>query len=93
VPNSDNLIAVVEHLIAVYFVQNKLSFMMEAADRSEGDKRGGHAAQLKFGRFVLQEIAQFPVDKKVQVKEDGSGDEENNIFYLSRFIDTGGGHQ
>ena len=33
---------------------------MEVATRTEGDKKGGHLAQLKSGRYVLREIAQCP---------------------------------
>lgn len=60
VSNADNLGAVLEPLILGYFVQNDFSFMIDAADRTGGDKKGGHLAQLKSGRYVLREIAQCP---------------------------------
>jgi UTP--glucose-1-phosphate uridylyltransferase len=58
VSNADNLGAVIDPSILGYFVQKGLSFMMEVADRTERDKKGGHLAQLKSGRFVLREVAQ-----------------------------------
>jgi len=60
VSNSDNLGAVPDPAILSYFIQKGLPFMMEVADRTEGDKKGGHLAQLKSGRYVLREIAQCP---------------------------------
>lgn len=64
VSNADNLGAVPEPAILGYFVQNRLSFMMEVADRTDGDKKGGHLAKLKSGRYVLREIAQCPPDDR-----------------------------
>lgn len=60
VSNSDNLGAVLDPAILGYFVKNELSFMMETADRTESDKKGGHLARLTSGRYVLREIAQCP---------------------------------
>ena len=34
--------------------------MMEAADRTESDKKGGHLAQRADGRLILRESAQCP---------------------------------
>jgi len=60
VSNADNLGAVLEPSVLGYFVNNNLSFMMEAADRTKRDKKGGHLARLKSGRYILREIAQCP---------------------------------
>jgi UTP--glucose-1-phosphate uridylyltransferase len=60
VSNADNLGAVLEPSLLGYFVQHGLSFMTEAANRTEGDRKGGHLAQVKSGRYVLREIAQCP---------------------------------
>jgi len=60
VSNSDNLGAVMEPAILGYFVKNNLTFMMEAADRTDSDKKGGHLARLAPDRYVLREIAQVP---------------------------------
>ncbi len=59
VSNSDNLGAVIDLAILGYFAQNQLPFMMEVADRTEMDKKGGHLAKRKTdGQLVLRESAQ-----------------------------------
>jgi UTP--glucose-1-phosphate uridylyltransferase len=61
VSNADNLGAVLNPLVLGYFVANKLSFLMEVADRTPADRKGGHLAQwLSDGRLVLRESAQCP---------------------------------
>lgn len=60
ISNADNLGAVLEPSILGYFIDHKLSFMMEAADRTRRDKKGGHPALLKSGDYILREIAQCP---------------------------------
>lgn len=60
VSNADNLGAVLEPAILGYFIRNRSSFMMEVADRSKADQKGGHLAQLRSGRYVLREVAQCP---------------------------------
>lgn len=63
VSNSDNLGAVIDTAILGYFVKNHLPFMMEAADRTEADKKGGHLAILRnTGQLILRESAQCPRD-------------------------------
>ncbi|MCB0197913.1 MAG: UTP--glucose-1-phosphate uridylyltransferase, partial [Anaerolineae bacterium] len=62
VSNSDNLGAVMDTAILGYFAQNNLPFMMEVADRTEADKKGGHLAQLPDGQLILRESAQCPPD-------------------------------
>jgi UTP--glucose-1-phosphate uridylyltransferase len=64
VSNIDNLGAVIDPAILGYFIENNFSFMMETADRTANDKKGGHLAQLKSGRYVLREIAQCPQNNK-----------------------------
>ncbi|MFQ5436929.1 MAG: UTP--glucose-1-phosphate uridylyltransferase, partial [Anaerolineae bacterium] len=59
VSNADNLGAVIDKTILGYFAQNRFPFMMEVADRTEMDKKGGHLA-LQDGRFLLRESAQCP---------------------------------
>jgi len=63
ISNSDNLGAVVDEAILGYFAQNNFPFMMEVADRTEADSKGGHIARLKNGRLALREIAQCPEDE------------------------------
>ena len=63
VSNSDNLGAVIDTAILGYFVENKLPFMMEVANRTEADKKGGHLAKLRdTGQLILRESAQCPRD-------------------------------
>jgi len=58
--NSDNLGAVMDETILGYFATHELPFMMEAADRTEADRKGGHLAQLPDGQLILRESAQCP---------------------------------
>lgn len=60
VSNADNLGAVVDLAILGYFVDNEIPFMMEVADRTEMDKKGGHLAQRLDGQLILRESAQCP---------------------------------
>ncbi len=60
VSNADNLGAVLDPAILGYVVENKIPFLMEVADRTEMDKKGGHLAQRTDGQFVLRESAQCP---------------------------------
>jgi len=60
VSNADNLGAVVDLSILGYFVDNEIPFMMEVADRTEMDKKGGHLAQRLDGQLILRESAQCP---------------------------------
>ncbi len=67
VANSDNLGAVLEARILGYFAQNNFPFMMEVADRTEMDKKGGHLAQRPprtggGSQLILRESAQCPDD-------------------------------
>ena len=59
VSNSDNLGAVVDSRILGYFVDHKLPFMMEVADRTAADRKGGHLAKrAEDGQLILRESAQ-----------------------------------
>jgi UTP--glucose-1-phosphate uridylyltransferase len=60
VSNSDNLGAVVEPRIAAWFEREGLPFVMEVADRTESDRKGGHIASRRGGGLVLRETAQTP---------------------------------
>ena len=68
VSNADNLGAVVDVTLLGYFAANQFPFMMEVADRTEMDKKGGHLAQ-RGGQFVLRESAQCPVEDQVQFQD------------------------
>jgi len=57
ISNADNLGASLDLNILGYFAEQDASFMMEVADRTEADKKGGHIA-LQEGRLILRESAQ-----------------------------------
>lgn len=60
VSNSDNLGAVLDIAILGYFADQQIPFMMEVADRTPMDKKGGHLARQKDGQLILRESAQCP---------------------------------
>lgn len=63
ISNSDNLGATMDESLLGYFAENGLSFMMEVAQRTPTDMKGGHLARYLDGRLVLREIAQCPDDE------------------------------
>jgi UTP--glucose-1-phosphate uridylyltransferase len=60
ISNSDNLGGLMDEAILGYFASHGFPFMMEVADRTEADIKGGHLARFKTGGLVLREIAQCP---------------------------------
>jgi UTP--glucose-1-phosphate uridylyltransferase len=60
ISNVDNLGATVDPSLLGYFAAQKFPFMMEVADRTPNDQKGGHLARRLDGRLVLREIAQCP---------------------------------
>jgi UTP--glucose-1-phosphate uridylyltransferase len=61
VSNSDNLGAVLDPRILGWFAQSGAPFLMEVADRTPSDRKGGHLARRRAdGALVLREIAQTP---------------------------------
>ncbi len=69
VSNCDNLGAVVDEHILGYFAAERLPFMMEVADRTEADRKGGHLARLKDGRLTLRESAQCPEGEREEFQD------------------------
>lgn len=63
VSNSDNLGAVLDMGILGYFAQEKLPFLMEVANRTPADRKGGHLAQRPDGQLILRELSQCPPDE------------------------------
>jgi UDP-N-acetylglucosamine pyrophosphorylase len=59
VSNSDNLGATLEPALLTYFAESKKSFLMEVAERTPSDRKGGHLAERN-GRLLLREFAQCP---------------------------------
>jgi UTP--glucose-1-phosphate uridylyltransferase len=60
ISNSDNLGATLDLGILGYIAGQSIPFLMEVADRTEVDKKGGHIARLRNGQLTLREIAQCP---------------------------------
>ena len=58
ISNADNLGANMDLSLLGYFAEQDASFMMEVADRTVADKKGGHLAQFKEGGLLLRESAQ-----------------------------------
>lgn len=59
VSNSDNLGATADAGLLGYFAESGLAFLMEVAERTPSDRKGGHLARRKSnGRLVLREVAQ-----------------------------------
>jgi UTP--glucose-1-phosphate uridylyltransferase len=63
VSNSDNLGAVLDLRILGWQAEENIPFLMEATDRTEADRKGGHLARLRSGGLVLREVAQCPPDE------------------------------
>ncbi len=60
VSNADNLGATVDLSILGYFASEKLPFLMEVAERTPADSKGGHLACSATGGLLLREVAQCP---------------------------------
>jgi UTP--glucose-1-phosphate uridylyltransferase len=61
VANADNLGATLDERILGWFAREQLPFVMEVADRTGADRKGGHLARRREGGgLVLREIAQTP---------------------------------
>jgi len=59
ISNSDNLGGMMDETTLGFFASHKFPFMMEVADRTKADIKGGHLARLRnTGGFILREIAQ-----------------------------------
>ena len=72
VSNSDNLGAVLDPRILAWFADSAAPFLMEVADRTSSDRKGGHLARRRTdGGLVLREIAQTP-DEDVDAFQDTS---------------------
>lgn len=64
VSNADNLGAVFDTTLLGYMVSNGIDFMLEAADRTPADRKGGHLCRLPDGRLALRESAQCPPEEQ-----------------------------
>ena len=63
VSSSDNLAAVLDPRILAWIAEEEAPFVMEVADRTAADRKGGHIARRRSdGGLLLREIAQTPSD-------------------------------
>ncbi|MCS7038277.1 MAG: UTP--glucose-1-phosphate uridylyltransferase [Anaerolineae bacterium] len=69
VSNADNLGAVLEPVLLGYFVQRGLPFLMEVADRTPADRKGGHLARRREGGLILREAAQCPPEDEAAFQD------------------------
>jgi UTP--glucose-1-phosphate uridylyltransferase len=63
ISNSDNLGARLDESLLGYFAHNQFPFMMEVAQKTPADIKGGHLARHKNGRLILREATQCPKDE------------------------------
>ena len=63
ISNSDNLGARIEDRLLGYFAEMGFPFMMEVAEKTPADIKGGHLARHKNGRLILREAAQCPKEE------------------------------
>jgi UTP--glucose-1-phosphate uridylyltransferase len=62
--NSDNLGAGIDETLLGYFADKRLPFMMEVAEKTPSDVKGGHLARHRgSGRLMLREAAQCPSEE------------------------------
>lgn len=61
--NSDNLGAGIDEALLGYFAEKSLPFMMEVAEKTPSDIKGGHLARHRNGRLILREAAQCPKEE------------------------------
>jgi UTP--glucose-1-phosphate uridylyltransferase len=69
--NSDNLGAVLDPRLLGFMVESGTDFVMEVADRTSADRKGGHLCRLDDGRLALREAAQCPPDELDQFRDVG----------------------
>ncbi len=71
VANADNLGASISEPILGHMAGENLEFLMEAADRTEADRKGGHLALGPDGRPLLRESAQCPPEERDEFQDIG----------------------
>jgi len=68
--NSDNLGGILEPRILAWFAAERLPFVSEVVDRTDGDKKGGHLARRRSdGHLLLRETAQVPDDDQAAFED------------------------
>lgn len=69
VSNADNLGATLDLSILGHFIKSGKTFMMEVADRTAADRKGGHLATSLNGGLVLREKAQCHPEEEDQFQD------------------------
>ena len=69
VSNSDNLGAELDLQILGYVAAHQVPFLMEVADRTASDRKGGHLAQRPDGQLILRESAQCPPAEEAEFQD------------------------
>ncbi len=69
VSNADNLGAVLEPAILGFMIAERADFLLEAADRTAADRKGGHLCRLRNGRLALRESAQCPPEAEAAFQD------------------------
>ncbi|MBL9129533.1 MAG: UTP--glucose-1-phosphate uridylyltransferase, partial [Verrucomicrobiales bacterium] len=70
VSNSDNLGATVDARLLRSFVEGGSSFVMEVAERTPADRKGGHlAVRAASGKYLLRESAQCPKEDEAAFQD------------------------
>ncbi|MBW1842484.1 MAG: UTP--glucose-1-phosphate uridylyltransferase [Deltaproteobacteria bacterium] len=88
ISNVDNLGATMEETLLGYFAENRFPFMMEVAERTPADLKGGHLARHKNGRLILREVAQCPQNELDAFRDKGIYRffNTNNIWVNLKFV-------
>eukprot|EP00927_Polykrikos_kofoidii_P039812 TRINITY_DN3411_c0_g1_i2.p1 TRINITY_DN3411_c0_g1~~TRINITY_DN3411_c0_g1_i2.p1 ORF type:complete len:466 (+),score=115.35 TRINITY_DN3411_c0_g1_i2:72-1469(+) len=72
VSNSDNLGATMDLKLLSFFAKSGKPFIMEVAERTDADKKGGHlAVDTKTGGLLLRESAQCPEEDEKEFQNTG----------------------
>jgi UTP--glucose-1-phosphate uridylyltransferase len=69
VSNADNLGAVLDLMILGYVANQQIPFLMEVAQRTPADRKGGHLARSSDSRLILRESAQCPPDEEAEFQD------------------------
>jgi UTP--glucose-1-phosphate uridylyltransferase len=67
--NLDNLGARMDPSLLGYFAENRFAFMMEVAEKTPADIKGGHLARRRSGRLILREAAQCPKEERIAFQD------------------------